>query len=112
MKRVTEIYAGMDDGISWNLYGGIMKKHDHKIVRIIGIILIDLTLIITLLIFIWINRAKPSTAIIGGADTPTLIFLLFQHKWIVLLALGSFITGICCIIISVFMNHRSKKKKD
>lgn len=86
-----------------------IKKNTYKVIRIIGFILIATALIMTGFVLSKINNSINSTAIIGGGDTPTLMFLFSQFKWKILFLFTELIIGICCIIISIFMHMKLKK---
>lgn len=75
-----------------------------KILRITGFILTAVTIILIIVIICtgFFANNMNSTGIIGGADSPTAIFIASQFKWILL----PLIAGICCIIISAFIKKK------
>ena len=84
-----------------------MKKY-HKLFLFIGIFLIVSFILAAAALFAFAKMSCPTdTAIIGGADKPTFIFLMSQFRLPSIILVAELLEGSGCIIASIIM----KKKK-
>ncbi|MDE5763934.1 MAG: hypothetical protein K2N49_04360 [Ruminococcus sp.] len=90
-----------------------MMKKFGKFLRYTGIILIlsEILYVIRTAIDIYITMSRYGSAsgigIIGGADSPTAVYLLKNLGFFDMVV---FIVGIVCIIISAIILHEKKQK--
>lgn len=78
-----------------------MKK-SKKIKVTIGIIFIITA------ILLYFNIPKSNTAIIGGADSPTFIFLMKKHGIIPVLSPVFIIAGVVSVIVLIVLKKKRK----
>lgn len=86
-----------------------MKKKRSKYLLVTGIILILITALYAsfILVPVFFTPQKPEgIGIIGGADSPTAIFVFSQFKWFFIAPILTFSCGVGCIAAYLIINRK------